>query len=655
MKKSLIKIIAFAIAAIFTTSVFAGCDSCENDSANEGNTSGNHVIRYTDTDKDLVLNGTTEYKIVIEKDASDIVVFAAEELAYFFKLATDLSIETICDDSAVYSEQAKYISVGNNAIFAQSGIKTDELGLSHNGYLIKTVGQSIFIVGNNDFAAPYGVYGFLEIEFGFDQFSGNIFSLNRGVRNLKLKNYDVKDIPDINIRRLTNPFMTENATTMYRLKLVPANEDLNLGPATVHSSFTHFPKDTYLDPINNPDNYHPKWYSDDGTQLCWLAHGDETEYNAMVDVLVERVKRSFISHPNALIYSITQADKYTWCQCDACLAETAKYGGSNASSMVKLCNKVAERVDEWLATEEGAPYDRDYRIFFLAYNKTLAAPVNYDAKTDTFSTIDGLRCHKHVSVYIAPIERSFVKSVTEEENSRFYNALRGWQTICDNISYFDYIANYNDFMVCYDTFNTMKESVKNVVNGNGYMMSALGEYGQSEAATGWQFLKSYLYSKLMWNSDIDIDEYTKKFFDNFYDAGAENMLKYYLEYRIQSKYALDSGLMKATGVYGLVIDKGYFPKNSVLRWLDYVNAAIEDIGYLKQIDPDAYTRIHKNIVAERVSLYYMLVKLYANEFSSQYLLSLKNQCKDDCAYTGITACAEGKPISEVWDSWGINS
>lgn len=658
MKKLFSKFLALTLCAVTALSGVA----CSNQTTTTPGESGGqtnvlfdrgiHQVKYTLTDYDFIKNGKSDYKIVIPANCESRISYAAEEIKTLVLESTGVVLPIVFDNTVSYSESAKLISLGNTSFFDKSGITlTDDL--ENHGYVIKTRGQNVFIAGKSAPAVIYGAIGFLEIEFGFDMLSGDTYLLNKGDTDAKLKNFDVKDVPDINVRKLTNPFMTEKDSNLFRMKLVPNDHDLMYGDTSVHSSFTWIPKETYNNP-DDPENYHPKWFSVDGTQLCWTARGDETERKALEDTFYNKMIAQAKSNPNGYMWSVTQADKYTWCQCDACIAETEKYNNSNSSGMIKMCNALAERVEAWMNTEEGKPYKRDFKIFFLAYNKTLGAPVNYDEKNDRFTMIDGLKCHKNVSVYIAPIEMSFVKSMTDVENARFYNAFRGWTLICENVMYFDYISNYNDFLVSYDVFNTLQESIARVVNANGYMYSALGQYGHSNAATGWQFLRSYLVSELAWNVNLSVDELTDKFFDGFYADGSANMRKYYDEYRVQSKYATDAGIMDATGVYGRVIGKGYFPKNFVERWIGYCDSAIQDISYLQKVDMEEYIKIYNHIITERVSLYYMLVQLYEEEYSDAYIEQIKNQCRKDCETVGISACAEGKPISDIWSVWGIN-
>lgn len=653
MKKLVISFISIVLCLLLSFSAVACGKNNETNVATNTSTftytDGRHQFNYQETSRDLVKGGTSEYSIVIPANPTEQMSYIATELQLLFKEATGINLPIITDDSVTYTAQGKFISLGQNSLLKAVGLDDDvlSLNLEKQGYIIKTVDNSIFISGNNDFAATYGMYNYLDIEFNFDCFSNNYYYIDKNVTDLKLKEFDVLDVPDIPVRKLTNPFMSEKAQTMYRMRLTPGGRDISVGDSSAHSSFVYLPKETF-------QVEHPKWYSIDGTQLCWTARGDSAELKLMQETVFNKMKNSLKGNENGFLLSFTQADKVTWCTCQSCMSESIKYNGSNAAVMVKFCNNLAEMIDAWFETEEGAPHKRDYKLYFLAYNKTLAAPVKYNAEADAYEAIDGLKCHENVSPYVAPIERSFVKSITDKENERFYSAIRGWAAISDELCYFDYMSNYNNFMVSYDIFNTMQESLTMLAQFDCFYYSILGQYGQSGASTGWQVFRSYLFSKLSWNVNANVDQITEDFFKHYYNDGWENMLKYYEEYRIHSKKITDDGTMNATGVYGRVIDKGYFPKNLVERWIGYCNAAIEDIEYLKSVDMAMYNLVYDHIITERVSLYYIMVQQHATSSPSSYIQELKLQCKEDCMRTGITASAEAVPISNIWDAWGIN-
>lgn len=652
MKRILVRISAFLLCIITLVTTVA----CSNEKQSDVVTGKNyfnfkygvHKLNYTETQNNLVSNGETDYVIVYPENPTKRTEFAVNELKDLFKEATGISLNAIPDSGVTYSSSAKFISLGKNGLTVSVGLNDvlDATDLDRDGFMIKTKGESIFIAGNSDFATIYGIYRFLEIEFDFDCFSNNYYYIDKGVQNVKLKNYDVVDVPDFRFRKLTQPIMTEKEQTVYRLGLSPATS-FYLGDTSAHSSFVHLPKETY-------QKDHPKWYSVDGTQLCWTARGDEKELKIMQETIYNKMVNLLKNDPDGIIFSFTQADKYTWCTCDECSRETAKYNGSNAAVMVKCCNKIAEMVEEWMNSPDGVQYKRDFKIQFLAYNKTLGAPINYNKKTGKFSLIDGLKCHKNVSVYIAPIEMSFVKSIKDQENERFDLAIRGWAELCDEPAYFNYLCNYNNFMFSYDVFNTLQESYQMMACNNGFYYSSLGQYGQSGAVTGWQFLRSYLCAKLSWNVNIDFNTTIEKFFNHYYGAGANNMLKFFNEYRVQSKKITLDGTMKSTGVYGQVAGKKYFPLNMVKRWIDYCDKAIEDIYYLQKTDMAMYNTIYENIIAERVQLYYLIATYFSSDMDETYLTNIKEQCRADCNLVGITAQAEGVPISNLWTAWKLS-
>ena len=645
MKSKFIKTITLAMCFLFSFNAFA-CGGANSSDKLFNFADGKHIIDYSETSAMLVDNGFSDYSIVIEEDASDRIIFAAQELQELFKEATDIHLNIVRDTGLTHNSNQKYISLGQTTLLESANLSSliTESLLERDGYIIKTVDNNIYISGVLESGTVFGVYGFLRIEFNFDCYSNNYYYIDEGVKNVKLKNFNVVDVPDMVSRKLTNPYMTEKEQTLYRMGLnLPTS--IYAGDTSAHSSFVYLPKDKY-------QADHPKWYSVDGTQLCWTARGDDKELKLMQETVAQKMISYLKS--DGYILSFTQADKYTWCTCDRCTEIAAHYNGSNGAVMVMFCNKLAEIIDAYMESPEGSQYKKDYQIQFLAYNKTLGAPINYNAKTDKFTLIDGLKTHKNVSAYIAPIEKSFVKSIKDKENERFDIAIRGWAEICDNVSYFDYISNYNNFMVSYDVFNTLQESYQMMATYNCVLYSALGQYGQSGAATGWQILRSYLCSKLAWDVNIDMNAAINKFFEYYYGAGAENMLKYFNEYRIQSKKITVDGTMDATGVYGRVVGKAYFPLEMVKRWINYCDSAIEDIYYLQKVDMAMYNLIYEHIITERISLYYIIAQYFSSDCDGDYVQAVKEQCRTDANRVGVTAMAEGVPISSLWDSWKLN-
>ena len=73
------------------------------------------------TKTSLFENGSTAYKIVLPETKSKELMFAAEELQYFFKLITDADLPVI-NEAEVTDTKGKYLSVGETKIAKECGV-----------------------------------------------------------------------------------------------------------------------------------------------------------------------------------------------------------------------------------------------------------------------------------------------------------------------------------------------------------------------------------------------------------------------------------------------------------------------------------------------------------------------------------------------------
>ena len=99
------------------------------------------------------------YRIVVAAGASEAAQYAAQELAKYLMMISGASLP-IAEDTC--PAQDKEIVIGRtNRPDAPCGC-----GLKNDGYLLKTVGERLFILGENDRGNLYGVYGLLENHLG---------------------------------------------------------------------------------------------------------------------------------------------------------------------------------------------------------------------------------------------------------------------------------------------------------------------------------------------------------------------------------------------------------------------------------------------------------------------------------------------------------
>lgn len=614
------KIITFIILLIVTiTSVFSfgGCSNVQEPSPLF---KGTHIQEVSKTNSYLLKNGSTDYKIVIPSNFNTYENLAAEEIVSFFKEGTGYSLQVVYDEGLTFDNNSKYISVGNTTLKDQAGVLESTKTLKVNGFAIKTVGESIFIVGGTENGVVYGAYEFLHQILNFEQYFTDTYSLNTMVRDIPLMNYNIKELPDIQRMIANVGALMANSAEARRMRMyyTPVNLYIWDGGDFTNTSFKIIPPSKYM-------TERREWFSDDQSQLCYTAHGDPESYQLMIETYAEHLKQIVIDNPGKYIYKLADQDVVTRCQCSACNVDYETYKCASGSKII-FSNKVMDILNDWFENDPvgQAHYNPDLVFRFNAYNLYEQAPVNYDVATDTYTPIDEkMILRPGLGVEIAPVFADFSSSYFDESNLSYYNNMRAWQALFDgqsHIGYWTYCFNDNHFMYFFNTFDTMQEHYQIYAS-----FGAESVYDQSlgnnfDGLPSWYSLKTYLLSKIAWNTNLNLDELTKNFFDNYYGEAADVMYRFYSSQRAFNTYQ-EEVLGYGKGNYNIKFvanKREYWPKSILEGWRNICAEAIEKIQPLKTKNIDKYNKIYKHIVSERSSIDFILLELYGNQLSNKY-------------------------------------
>ena len=126
----------------------------------------------------LFENGVTEYKIVLPSEPTAFDSKAAMKINTITMEATGVQFLSYRDDSIAYSDDAKYISIGNTGMLEGSGLTIDYDAIGVQGYEIITQGQSIFIAGGEE-GVFFGALDLLEVLFKCEYFTAKYYYLER--------------------------------------------------------------------------------------------------------------------------------------------------------------------------------------------------------------------------------------------------------------------------------------------------------------------------------------------------------------------------------------------------------------------------------------------------------------------------------------------
>lgn len=629
-----------------------GCTQNQTNSSVENNGNTDNPLRYEkieETNKYLLQRGKSDYKVVLPAQAEAKEALAADELVSLFAEATNEELQTVTDENIAFNENDKYIFLGDTAVTVAQGLVPAQEELGTGGYIIKTVGNSIFITGTKQTGTLYGVYKFLEYILDYDYYYVDLYGMDKGVADIKLCNYDVSFVPDFKYGMICYGFLQDGSaeTDRYSVEAAPSSP-VNGGVG--HASMYYLPKSKYLNE-NDPDNYHREWYMEqegveEPTQLCFTAHGDSESYKLMVETAAQSLKNEMIKDPDAYMFDCSMTDDHNWCRCAACTAEIEKY---NADSVVqvKFLNDMTQNVEDWMETEEGAPYKREFYVGFYAYYSLVKAPAEYDKATGKVTVVDdSVFLNKHVVPQIAELFADYMSSIYSDQNYDMYASFKSWGYLAENVDSYFYCSRYHDYLAPLNTFNDMQELYQFCKEQNVFNMYNLGSGAEYGWSTGWSALRIYLANKLTLDVNMDMEAYTAKFFEEVYQDAGQTMRKFYDEWRYLDE--LNSvkfpGYAGKSSHYKDIKKAEYFPKTVLDRWLGYIQTALAEIEPLKAYDPDLYARTYKMIIGEAVWLKYFKYEIYKVSMSNEEMTKLKKELAADLRFMGITHWVEGSTI-----------
>lgn len=608
-----------------------------------------------DTETYLIKGGKTSYKIVIPANASANILTAAEELNEFVSEGTGATFDVISDNEASYSSEAHYVSIGETTLKTQANVSTKN-GLGRNGTQIVTKGNSIFLFGNNDLAALYATYDFLYYILDFDYIYTDCYNLKRNVSEIKLKKYDLVNVPDFEYRAGGYGWCLGDALMRNRMRVQYYFSNLlSINGEAFHNALNYVEKS---DLFAAHKGY---WTSTDGTQLCYTAHGNSTEYNLMQEECLKTLQSALKNDTESSIITLTQEDTGAFCSCDACTKKSKECGAKSALQLL-FVNDLKEKLDAWFKTEDGKQYYRDYVMTFASYHDTSDVPAHYDQTTGKYvpnkdAKGNEIKCKDGVVVWYAPIHGDFTHSLYDPQNENVLSTIKGWNAVSNGkIFFWTYSTTYINYFALYNSFDSMVDTYK-LAKEMGTVF--IFDQGQTNTTTNlsWSILKSYLNAKLAWDSNVDVGALTDKFFTNYFGPVATGMKELYMDQRAHLRYLSENTSYSCarSASNTAIVQEAYWPKPVLLSWLNKFNAVVDDLADLKRENEELYNRYYYRVANERLSVLYLLVSLYDKNTSADLILEYKMQFKADADALKIERSSEYNwdTIELLYTNWGI--
>jgi len=484
----------------------------------------------------LADNGNTGYQIVIPKDVDVGTKAVSEDFARILKEMTGATFPVVTDDT---------LSGEKEIVVGETNARVEGLGLgdmtgdfAEGEYEIRTVGETIVIVGAPKRGTINGMYGFLQDHLGCRWFTpGCQYVPKKAAVTLG----DIRDRQKPAFRwRSADSNQQWDANWVIRNRLneskagvaggYPAVQQVHGDPRSIGMTNCWRPHALGDVPVSLFEE-HPEYYCElKGKRVC-----DPTAHRRAYCVtnegfakwVAEWTKGKLRGNPNWDFVSITHADNPNFCRCKVCQASYSEVGITG--TYIRFGNRVAAEV---------AKEFPDARIITFAYGITFPpSPV---------------QAHPNLRVCWCPISAEYAHAMDEgkpNQDRDIVGQLAKWREKSTQLGiwYYQWQADklmprpmlhptkrnlqiFRDRGVdqVFIEMNFSSLKTKHVSDGDKFLpaYADADKYGWFIFPYGLEHLRAYIYARLLWNPDFDVREGTKEFCEVYYGGAGAEMNQY---------------------------------------------------------------------------------------------------------------------------------
>lgn len=445
----------------------------------------------------LFKNGKSKYQIAISAEASSSEQTAAKELQAYIKQIGGVELPI----TNLLNSNGPKIFVGYNDRVSQLVGKQD-ITPDYEGFTYCNKGKHLIIYGGSKRGTMYGVFSFLEDQFGVRWYTPNCTKVP------KLKKWDFVTLhhseePAIQYR-YSNYFVTENVSQW------SAHNKENMKWEPVDNLYgnieAYWNAHTMGQLVTAKEFFkeHPEYFAlrngkrIDNGQLC-LSNPN------VLDICKKRLFEKMKSLPGYKIFSLSQNDNQSFCECPNCKAIEERYGG-HSGIIIWFVNQVAD--------EAQLLFPQKY-IGTFAYQYSRKPPV-------------GIRPRDNVVVRLCSIECCFAHPIIAEcpQNKAFVDDMKAWSKIAPHLFIWDYIVDYAQYIAPWPNFQVLGPNIQTFREHN-----VIGVFEEAQYQSGgaeFDEMKAWVANKLLWNPQQDVNVLVKDFIDGYYGNAAPKIMEYYL-------------------------------------------------------------------------------------------------------------------------------
>lgn len=586
----------------YDESVFAG----EVAKQKEGNVSFanggvcNYIIYYPDEIDNLTfLEGKVKSSDRYKVELKNTVKFFAE------------SIKKI-----VGSGDIVYLPISKEVDGAKIVLKVDENleNVNNQGYFLKIESNKITISGKTLQGISNGIYSFLEESLGC---------------MFVAQDYDyLPSLPTVNFasgEKTFNPaFMWRNVYAYESERNLPKEGDgsdylgwsskLKLNGAAnddwgnwCHTFYAFIPPAEYFE--SHPEyfsEYNGKRAYESGPVSGQLCLTNEDVYNIISTKLFDNMAKN----PDLHYWDVSQMD--TWinrgkgCQCKNCKALDDKED-SPMGSLLTFINRLADECAE--------KFPNNF-ISTLAYNYSAKPPKTLVPRDNVL-----------IKLCLMPGDSaSDYKNPTSSDAKKAAKIVEQWGKIAKHIIIWDYNVDFHKYLMPFPILTPLKANNDFYLENNVY-----GIFHQMDRDKGGDNaeMNAYLFSKLMWDKDTDVEKTISKYLTVYYGKASEKMAEYYNTLN-ENLYESEKNLYIYSKVW--MHSSDYLSVANTNKYLKILNEAEQSV-----IGDEVIT---KRIKKAKIGALYVKAEQFSCDTKDR--LAALEEMRQICIDNGINSLYEGQ-------------
>jgi Domain of unknown function (DUF4838)/Glycosyl hydrolase family 67 N-terminus len=487
-------------------------------------------------------------KIVIPVSPSSVEIKASRELkSYLFRI-TNVTYPILKDS---LTDSSNCIFIGKTSFALRYGFADTTKKLKRDGFVIRTINNSLVILGENDLGTLYGVYEYLE-HLGVRWFMpGNLGEVIPKMSRISfIRKLNLTEQPSFEIRDIG----TGGYWSLHNKMNVNIKGIRKFG-ISIWGLFATFRK---ILPASKYFDAHPDWYP--------LINGVRRKYDPTLGLVRGLTQGNQISLVNSWPKVAQIMDSILTNNENLDEIELAP----NDGDLYQDGFSEEPKEQAWDDTGNVAQDQRYSRRLLIFYNKVatlikLKHPkviVRIGAYSDYTEPPKDTKVlpldNMHVFVTHSGYSESKPLNEVSGPNKDFVKILLQWRKRFKNkwaIEVYEYYDKENWFGLPWPLYRKISIDIPTYQR-----LGVVGLYTQYSEANSWALLLNYyIAAKYLWNTNLDVDSLLDDFYNRFYQSAEQPMKDYYetlYKAFVSSGKDFDGGATNAVSLFTpLVISK----------------------------------------------------------------------------------------------------